>query len=219
MNTMNRIKLVPMALLSLLCSTSSIAFAEENETDQSTPTTNTFTVATIGKEISVAKHLMDGSEYHMNELALIQHGRKLFNAVWTIQEGGGRPLTKGVGDPLTDASSPLLFPRNFNRLSAPDSNSCGGCHNKPRLGGGGDVVANAFLPGQRFDFITFDHNDAQPLRGAVDESSKFVTQDDFANFRNTLGLFGSGYIEMLSRQMTTEIRKSVTISNPAAALN
>jgi len=41
----------------------------------------------------------------------------------------------------------------------------------------------------------------------VDESNKFVTQDDFANFRNTLGLFGSGYIEMLSRQMTTELRK------------
>ena len=207
MNTMNRIKLVPMALLGLLCSTSSITFAEENETDQSTPATNTFTVANIGKEISVAKHLMDGSEYHMNEQALIQHGRKLFNAVWTIQEGGGRPLTKGVGDPLTDVSSPLLFPRNFNRLSAPDSNSCGGCHNKPRLGGGGDVVANAFIPGQRFDFVTFDHSDAQPLRGAVDESNKFVTQDDFANFRNTLGLFGSGYIEMLSRQMTTELRK------------
>ena len=77
MNNMNRIKLVPMTLLGLLCSTSSIAFAEENETDNPPATV---TVTNIGKEISVAKHLMDGSEYHMNEQAPIQHGRKLFSS-------------------------------------------------------------------------------------------------------------------------------------------
>ncbi len=207
MNKRNHIQLVSMALVGLVCSTSNSVFAEESGLAKTSVATTTFAAANIGKEISVAKHLIDGLEYRMNEADLIRHGSELFNAAWTIQEGGGRPLTKGVGDPLTDASSPLLFPRNFNRLSAPDSNSCGGCHNKPRLGGGGEIVANAFLPGHRFDFVTFDHNDSQPLRGAIDESGKFVTQDDFANSRNTLGLFGSGYIEMLSRQMTTELRK------------
>jgi hypothetical protein len=53
-------------------------------------------------------------------------------------------------------SAPLLFPRNFNRISAPDANSCAGCHAVPRVGGGGDIVANVFVLGQRFDFATFD---------------------------------------------------------------
>lgn len=207
MNKKNRTLSIAMVLVGLVFDTSSVVLAEESDSTEKSATTTTYTAANIGKEVSVTKHLMDGREYRMSETDLIRHGKKLFNAVWTIQEGGGRPLTKGVGDPLTDPASPLVFPRNFNRLSSPESNSCGGCHNKPRLGGGGDIVANAFIPGQRFDFVTFDHNDLQPLRGAIDESGKFVTQDDFANSRNTLGLFGSGYIEMLSRQMTTELRK------------
>ncbi len=163
--------------------------------------------SSIGKELAVMRHLKDGNEFNMSMHELIKHGRKLFRANWTIEEGGGRPLTKGIGDPLSDSSSPLFFPRNFNRLSAPDSNSCAGCHNKPRIGGGGDIVTNVFITGERFDSVTFDHSDTVPLRGAVDEESKFVQLNNFANFRNTLGLFGSGYIEMLSRQMTTDLRK------------
>jgi hypothetical protein len=69
---------------------------------------------------------------------LLEHGRRLFTAVWTIQEGGGRPLTKGTGNPLSDPlsdSNPggerLEFPRNFNHISAPDANSCAGRHNVP----------------------------------------------------------------------------------------
>ena len=65
---------------------------------------------------------------------LIAHGELLFSANWTHQEGGGRPLTKGTGAPLSDPSSPLVFPRNFNRVSAPDANSCAGCHNSPGPG-------------------------------------------------------------------------------------
>lgn len=160
----------------------------------------------IGKEVSVPHHLQDGEEFNIKTEKLISHGKLLFSAVWTHQEGGGRPLTKGTGSPLADPSSPLVFPRNFNRLSAPDSNSCAGCHAKPRIGGGGDIVANAFLPGQRFDFATFDHDDTTPTRGALDEEGKFVQQQTIANSRNTLGLFGSGFIEMLSRQMTTDLR-------------
>src|SRR5262249_4580355 len=72
-------------------------------------------------------------------------------------------------------------------------------------GGGGDIVANVFVLGQRFDHLTFDHDDDTATRGAVDERGQFVTLDSAANSRATLGMFGSGYIEMLARQITTTL--------------
>ena len=177
--------------------------------------------AEIGKEVSVSTRLQDGDEFNMDKRDLLEHGRKLFEASWTVQEGGGRPLTKGTGAPLSDPSAPLDFPHNFNRISAPEANSCAGCHNKPRVGGGGDIVANVFGTGQRFDFATFDHNDGMPTRGAIDEEGKFVQLQTIANSRNTLGMFGSGYIEMLSRQMTTDlqgIRNSIMPGDTAALI-
>src|SRR5262245_17128617 len=109
----------------------------------------------VGREISVARHLEDGEEYRLSTEALLAHGRRLFTAMWTSQEGGGRPLTKGTGAPLGDPSSPLVFPRNFNRNSGPDANSCAGCHSSPFgiAGGSGDIVANVFVLGQRGSWI------------------------------------------------------------------
>src|SRR5215472_3875709 len=95
---------------------------------------------TIGKELSIAVHLKDGDELQMRVPDLLAFGSQLSQARWTVQEGQGRPLTKGTGNPLSDPSSPLVFPRNFDRLSGPDSNSCLGCHNTPFSGGGGDRV-------------------------------------------------------------------------------
>src|ERR1700734_895894 len=106
----------------------------------------------IGKEISIVRHIKDGEEFELTIPRLIAFGDKLFEAKWTIQEGAGRPLTKGTGTPLSDPSSPLTFPRNFNRVSGPDSNSCSGCHNEPFAGGGGDGGTEVFVLGQRFDF-------------------------------------------------------------------
>lgn len=160
----------------------------------------------IGKEVAIERHLQDGEEHEIELLDLIQHGQQLFEAVWTDQEGGGRPMTKGTGGPLADPLDPLVFPRNFNRLSAPDANSCFGCHNAPRSGGGGDIVANVFVTGQRFDFATFDALDGIPTKGSVDEGGNPVTLQTLANSRNTLGMFGSGYIEMLARQMTADLQ-------------
>jgi len=162
----------------------------------------------IGREVAVPRHLQDGEEYALSIRALNEHGRLLFTAVWTIQEGGGRPLTKGTGSPLSDPGSPLLFPRNFNRLSAPDSNSCAGCHNQPFgiPGGGGDIVANVFVLGQRFDFATFDGGDTTPTRGTLNEAGQPTQLQTIANSRATLGMFGSGYIEMLARQMTEDLQ-------------
>lgn len=159
----------------------------------------------IGREIGVARHLRDGDEQRLSTARLLRHGQTLFEAVFTEQEGGGRPLSKGTGDPLTDPSSPLVFPRNFNRLSAMDANSCGSCHGVPFLGGGGHFTANAVLVGQRFDFITFDHADSIPLRGALDERGQPIILQSF-NSRATLGMFGSGFIEMLARQITEDLR-------------
>lgn len=104
--------------------------------------------SSIGREVAIPRHLQDGEEFSVSLHDLLAHGQRLFTAVWTIEEGGGRLLTKGTGAKLSDPTSPLEFPRNFNRISAPDANSCAGCHNLPFgiPGGGGDIVAaNVFV--------------------------------------------------------------------------
>ena len=85
---------------------------------------------------------------------------------------------KGTGAVLSDPNSPLLFPRNFNRISAPDANSCFGCHSQPRAGGGGDVVANVFVLGQRFDFATFDSSDPIAYRHRPDSAFAAIVACD-----------------------------------------
>lgn len=68
-------------------------------------------------------------------------------------------------------------------------------------------MANVFVLGQRFDFVTFDPDDTVPLVSSHDERGEFSTLDEIANSRATLGMFGSGYIEMLARQMTADLQK------------
>ncbi|WP_199350991.1 di-heme oxidoredictase family protein [Haliangium ochraceum] len=162
--------------------------------------------AEIGREVSVPRHLQNGEEFAVSLGDLLAHGALLFDAKWTVQEGAGRPFTNGVGGALADPSSPLVFPRNFNRISAPDANACSGCHNLPVLGGGGDIVANVFVLGQRFDHVTFDHADMTILRGAYDERGEPVTLDTVANNRATLSMNGSGYIELLAREMSVDLQ-------------
>jgi hypothetical protein len=170
-----------------------------------TPLTRT---SRIGQEVSVPHHLADDDEFKLSLSALLQHGELLFKANWTEQEGGGRPQTKGNGKPLSDPSQPLTGERGFNRLSAPDANSCYGCHSQPYgiAGGSGEFVANVFVLGQRFDFLTFDQSDKLPTRGSVDEDKRVVTMQDAANMRSSPGMLGAGYIEMLARQMTEDLQ-------------
>ena len=92
----------------------------------------------VGREVAIPTHLEDGQEFNTPINALIQYGLQLFNAKFTIQEGAGRPASKGTGAAISDPSSPLVFPRNFDRISSPEANSCAGCHNAPLSGGGGD---------------------------------------------------------------------------------
>jgi len=162
----------------------------------------------IGREWSVPNHLKDDQECSLPLSELLQYGKLLFDANWTEQEGGGRPLSKGTGKQLTDVSSPLTGRRSFNRISGPDANSCTGCHNAPYgiSGGGGDFVTNVFVLGQRLDFATFDPADRIPTRGSVDEVGNPMSLQTVANLRASPGLFGAGYIEMLARQMTAELQ-------------
>jgi hypothetical protein len=160
----------------------------------------------IGREISIARHLQGGEEFALSTPKLIAFGEKLFRANWTVQEGAGRPLTKGTGSPLIDSSDPLLFPRNFNRISGPDANSCAGCHNEPFVGGGGDRITAVFVLGQRFDFATFSRDDSTATKGAMDEQGNFATLQNIANERKTISMNGSGFIEMLARQMSADLQ-------------
>ncbi|MBI4881828.1 MAG: thiol oxidoreductase [Planctomycetes bacterium] len=163
--------------------------------------------AQVGGEKALPQHLADGEEYTLPLDQLVRHGQAVFEARWTPAEGFGRPGTKGTGAPLSDPSALLDFPRSMNRVSGPDANSCAGCHNVPRSGGGGDFVANVFVLGQRFDFATSGASaDGFITKGTTDESGSAPTLQAIANSRNTLGMFGSGYIEMLARQITAELQ-------------
>lgn len=165
--------------------------------------------ADIGREVSIARHLEDDEEFKIPLLDLVEHGKRLFMANWTDQEGAGRPLTKGTGKELTDPSRPLVGQRAFNRVSAPDANSCYGCHNAPFgvAGGGGDFVTNVFVLAQRFDFVTFDSSNASGAQAARDERNLPINLDTVGNLRSTTGMFGAGYLEMLAREITDDLHK------------
>ena len=154
----------------------------------------------IGQEAAVVDHLKDGDELNAPLAVLIEHGRKLFGANWTEQDGAGRPFTTGAGEPLLDRANPLRDARRFNRLSGPDANSCQGCHNKPHglAGGAGDFVTNGVELAERLDFVTFD-------RAASASSPSLAT---LGNARSTPGLFGAGYVEMLAREMTQDLQQT-----------
>lgn len=160
----------------------------------------------VGREVAIPRHLQDGEEFNATVNELIRYGKKLFEAHFTAQEGAGRPLTKGTGAALSDTSSPLVFPRNTNRISGPDANSCSGCHNTPISGGTGDLATNVFVLGQRFDFLTFNPSDVTATRGGVDERGQPVTLQSVANSRSTTDMFGAGYYEMLARQITADLQ-------------
>lgn len=112
---------------------------------------------------------------------LMAHGSMLFLARFNTLDGQGRPASTGTGAPRVPVEPAFI------RTSGPTSNSCAGCHIIPRVGGAGDFVANTFLQAE-----------------ALDPVARFVLPE-FANERNTLGMHGSGPIEMLARELTREL--------------
>ncbi len=83
-------------------------------------------VSQIGQEHAIPRHLQDDEEFAIPMTDLLEYGRKVFMANWTVQDGAGRPMMKGNGTVLSDPSAPLVNLRAFNRLSGPDANSCYG---------------------------------------------------------------------------------------------
>ncbi len=122
--------------------------------------------------------ILDGS---LSFDEVLEHGEELFTVLFNVCDGQGRPATTG-GLAAREADEMA-----FSRVSAPDSNSCFSCHNQPRVGGGAEFVGNVFLLAQHEDPIL--------------ETTSMMS----SNHRNPLGMFGAGPIEMLAREMTTDL--------------
>jgi len=137
----------------------------------------------LGERPAVTEHLdqaaIDDGEVAFDEV--FELGQVLFDARFNTLDGQGRPATTGGGAPR-DPVQPA-----FIRTSAPDANSCSGCHAQPRSGGAGDFVVNVFVLAQTLD----------PVTTSIDSN--------FSNERNTLGMMGAGPIEMLAREMSYEL--------------
>lgn len=122
------------------------------------------------------------------------HGEQLFVARFNTCDGQGRPATTGGGDKrlvptFSEEGEPLDAGQVAKlRTSAPDSDACAGCHSQPEAGGAGDFVANVFVLAQVLDPVTLS---VSPAR---------------SNSRNTLGMHGAGPIEMMAREMTTDLQ-------------
>ncbi len=119
-------------------------------------------------------------------------GERHFVAVHNTCDGQGRPATTGAGD-KREPDQP-----DFIRTSAPDSSSCAGCHAQPRAGGGGDFVANVFVLAQAEDPVIEHVLPGVTMVNGVEQLG--------SNERNTLGMHGSGAIEMLAREMTETLQ-------------
>ena len=149
----------------------------------------------IGEEPAVKQHLsqadIEAGLYTLEEL--VAHGRDIFMASFNTLDGAGRPELHGKGGPRKRRE----MPDNFNRISAPDANACMACHNLPALGGGGDNAVNVFLVADSLPFVNFD---GDPIENGPNQTLKTVGDE-----RNTVGMFGSGFIELLAREMTTDL--------------
>ncbi|MEF2552523.1 di-heme oxidoredictase family protein [Aurantimonas sp. A2-1-M11] len=115
---------------------------------------------------------------------LVEKGRALFEARFTILDGAGRP---GATQAIVPTRSRRPAENAFQRLAGPDANACSSCHNEPVAGGAGGFVANAFVS-EGFESAEFDTLDPQ-----------------FSNERGTNHLFGAGLIELLAREMTVDL--------------
>src|SRR5215208_4860520 len=141
----------------------------------------------IGDRRALEKHV-DQADIDNNRIKfedLLKIGETIFAARWTKAEGQGRPASTGNGPPTK--RDPSHDP-GFIRTSGTDATSCADCHNQPTAGGAGGFVANVFVLAQVLDPVT-------------DSASA-----EFSNERNSLGMNGSGAIEMLAREMTVDLQ-------------
>ncbi len=146
----------------------------------------------IGEAPTITQHI-DQADVNAGRLSfqqLFAAGERLFINRFNILDGQGRP--GATGNFIPDARFPddrSRFSRTpaFTRASAPNANSCAGCHNQPVIGGAGDFSNDVLEAAPNLDPIT----------------ESFAAQ--FGNERNTPGIQGAGPIELLAREMTTEL--------------
>lgn len=117
--------------------------------------------------------------------ALRGQGERLFDGRFTEQDGVGRPFATQAIIPTKRKRAPE---NGFFRTAGMDANACSGCHNEPKLGGAGDFVTNVFVS-EGFESADFESLDPQ-----------------FSNERASNHLFGAGLVELLSREMTAQLK-------------
>src|SRR5882672_4196479 len=115
---------------------------------------------------------------------LVDVGRYLFAAKFTLLDGAGRPGSTGAALPTR---RPTINAKPFLRTSGPDANACASCHNEPSVGGAGSFTANVFVGAQ----------EREPTLESVSGA--------FSAERKSPSLFGSGLIELLAREMTADL--------------
>ena len=147
---------------------------------------------------------IDNREISLEEI--VESGQRLFASSFNTLDGAGRPETTDTS--ASNFRPRRVFPDNFNRVSGPDANSCLACHNLPRPAGGGDNAANVFVLANELPFVNFD--------GEEGDGSREHTLKNVGVERNPIGLFGSGYIEMLAREMTVDLEEIVIIAREEA---
>jgi hypothetical protein len=162
---------------------------------------------------------------------IFRFGQQLFITDFNACDGAGRPGTTGAagthGVGGTRSPDPLLRPR-FTTISGPDSSSCASCHNEPEVGGAGSFHSNLFDPAADCDPVTGVFLSAS-IFGLLNPSrpckpiTPTVSDGPFGTFteRGSLGLFGSGAIELLSREMTDDLQaqQALAISQAKAAMH
>ena len=154
-------------------------------------------IGAVGESGVLDGHTLQ-SQIDARELTLaeiVERGEFLFTASFNALDGAGRPETTDVG--VNNFRPPVHYPDNFNRISGPDANSCLGCHNQPRAGGFADNAANVFVLADRLHFVNFD--------GGEGDGGETQTLKTVGNERASLGLFGAGYVELLAREMTSDL--------------
>ncbi len=138
----------------------------------------------IGDERAVTRHLSLTELQTLDKDQINQHGRMLFDAKFTILDGAGRPAATSAEVPVKrrPGNTPAFF-----RTAGPDSNACNGCHNQPSSGGAGEFVVNVFS-----------------AEGVVNHEFDTL-EPQFSNERGTPHLHGSGFVELLAREITADL--------------
>lgn len=135
---------------------------------------------------------LDSAQLSLDDLLTIGH--QLFTASFNTLDGATNSKVRlfASHNELSNIQS------RFNRISGPDANSCVACHNLPNTGGGGDNVANVFVRAHRLPNVNFD--------GGAGDLLESLTLTNIGNERGTTSMFGSGLIELLAREMTSDLQ-------------